>query len=166
MRMLARRDPLSERVHLTAVRCWRRLGIVAVARGLTPARRARLSPTVKAPARVKAACRHHRSNPGQPPQSAPRAARFTPRCESCRAAQREAMFEIYAFCRAVDDVADDRRPRAERLAESCSAGARISMRSMPAQPPPRLAACRAVRDIRARARKTSWPSSTAWKWMS
>jgi presqualene diphosphate synthase len=29
--------------------------------------------------------------------------------------QREAMFEIYSFCRAVDDVADDGGPRAERL---------------------------------------------------
>jgi presqualene diphosphate synthase len=35
-------------------------------------------------------------------------------------AQREAMFEIYAFCRAVDDIADDPGPRAgrrERLAQ-------------------------------------------------
>jgi phytoene synthase len=31
--------------------------------------------------------------------------------------QRDAMFEIYSFCRAVDDVADDNGPRATRLAE-------------------------------------------------
>src|ERR1700739_1410782 len=31
-------------------------------------------------------------------------------------AQREAMFEIYAFCRAVDDIADDPGPRDARLA--------------------------------------------------
>jgi phytoene synthase len=31
--------------------------------------------------------------------------------------QRDAMFEIYAFCRAVDDVADDGGPRAKRLEE-------------------------------------------------
>ena len=30
-------------------------------------------------------------------------------------AQREAMFEIYAFCRAVDDIADDPGPREPRL---------------------------------------------------
>ncbi len=30
--------------------------------------------------------------------------------------QREAMYEIYAFCRAVDDIADDGGPRDERLA--------------------------------------------------
>jgi len=31
--------------------------------------------------------------------------------------QREAMFEVYAFCRAVDDIADRDGPRAERLSE-------------------------------------------------
>jgi squalene synthase HpnD len=31
-------------------------------------------------------------------------------------ARREAMYEIYAFCRAVDDIADDGGPRAPRLA--------------------------------------------------
>ena len=30
-------------------------------------------------------------------------------------AEREAMFEIYAFCRAVDDIADDQGPRTPRL---------------------------------------------------
>ena len=33
------------------------------------------------------------------------------------AAQREAMFEIYGFCRRVDDIADSQGPRAERLLE-------------------------------------------------
>jgi presqualene diphosphate synthase len=32
-------------------------------------------------------------------------------------AQREAMFEIYSFCRQVDDIADSEGPRAERRAE-------------------------------------------------
>lgn len=32
------------------------------------------------------------------------------------ASQRQAMFEIYGFCRAVDDIADGELPRAERLA--------------------------------------------------
>jgi presqualene diphosphate synthase len=39
-----------------------------------------------------------------------RAMRILPR------SQREAMFEIYAFCRAVDDIADDPGPREGRLA--------------------------------------------------
>src|SRR6185503_13066568 len=33
------------------------------------------------------------------------------------AAQRDAMFEIYSFCRAVDDIADGDLPRAQRSAE-------------------------------------------------
>ncbi|CAM2196478.1 presqualene diphosphate synthase HpnD [Paraburkholderia sp. A1RI_3L] len=32
------------------------------------------------------------------------------------AAQRDAMYQVYAFCRAVDDIADSERPRAERAA--------------------------------------------------
>ena len=32
------------------------------------------------------------------------------------AAQREAMYQVYAFCRAVDDIADSNRPHSERLA--------------------------------------------------
>ncbi len=32
------------------------------------------------------------------------------------AAQRDAMYQVYAFCRAVDDIADSDRPRAERAA--------------------------------------------------
>jgi len=32
------------------------------------------------------------------------------------AAQRDAMYQVYAFCRAVDDIADSDRPRAERSA--------------------------------------------------
>jgi phytoene synthase len=31
--------------------------------------------------------------------------------------QRDAMFEIYSFCRRVDDIADSHGPRDERLAE-------------------------------------------------
>jgi phytoene synthase len=31
--------------------------------------------------------------------------------------QREAMYQVYAFCRAVDDIADDPGPKAERLAK-------------------------------------------------
>jgi presqualene diphosphate synthase len=54
-----------------------------------------------------------------PPQAARRASgssfysamRILPR------AQREAMFEIYSFCRQVDDVADSDRPRPERIAD-------------------------------------------------
>ncbi|WP_179402830.1 presqualene diphosphate synthase HpnD [Burkholderia guangdongensis] len=62
------------------------------------------------------------------------------------AAQRDAMFQVYAFCRAVDDIADSDLPRAERAAgldrwradiDACFAG----------RPPARLAALE--REIRA-----------------
>ena len=47
-------------------------------------------------------------------------------------AQRQAMFEIYSFCRAVDDIADEGGPRAEAPRAGCNAGAPISPRSTPA----------------------------------
>jgi phytoene synthase len=59
------------------------------------------------------------ATPETPPPAAQRAAsssfytamRIMPR------AQREAMFEIYAFCRAVDDIADNPGPRDARIAQ-------------------------------------------------
>ena len=44
------------------------------------------------------------------------AAPSTRRCASCRAPRREAMYAIYAFCRAVDDIADAGGPREPRRA--------------------------------------------------
>ena len=56
------------------------------------------------------------------------------------AAQRDAMYQVYAFCRAVDDIADSALPRAERSAglerwradiDACYAGApRASLRAL------------------------------------
>jgi phytoene synthase len=56
------------------------------------------------------------------------------------AAQRDAMYQVYAFCRAVDDIADSDLPRAERSAglerwradiDACYAGApRASLRAL------------------------------------
>jgi len=56
------------------------------------------------------------------------------------AAQRDAMYQVYAFCRAVDDIADSDLPRAERAAglerwradiDACYAGApRASLRAL------------------------------------
>ena len=63
-------------------------------------------------------------------------------------AQREAMFEIYSFCRAVDDIADDPGPREPRRAQLANAGAATSTRSMRGAPPPQLAGlAQAVRDF-------------------
>jgi presqualene diphosphate synthase len=62
-------------------------------------------------------------------------------------AQREAMFEIYGFCRKVDDIADSNAPRAERLMEL--AGWRADVNALYAgQVPPRLAGlAQPVRDF-------------------
>ena len=49
-------------------------------------------------------------------------------------AQREAMFEIYSFCRRVDDIADSDMPRVERLAEL--AHWRSDIDALYAGPPP------------------------------
>ena len=58
------------------------------------------------------------------------------------------MFEIYAFCRAVDDIADDPGPRDDAAAPRWSAGAAISRRSMAAWPPPHLSGlAQAVRNF-------------------
>jgi squalene synthase HpnD len=52
--------------------------------------------------------------------------------------QREAMFEIYGFCRRVDDIADSDRPRAERLIELAAWRADVNA-LYAGQVPPRLA---------------------------
>jgi presqualene diphosphate synthase len=53
------------------------------------------------------------------PSSAPAAksSSFYAALKILPAGQREAMFQVYAFCRAVDDIADRDGPRAERLEE-------------------------------------------------
>ena len=92
-----------------------------------------------------------RAHTGAP--SAPLAARSTRRCASCRAPQREAMFEIYSFCRAVDDIADDPGPRDARRAQLAAVAQRISTRVYRGAAPAQLAGlAQAVRDIRSRAR--------------
>jgi phytoene synthase len=53
-------------------------------------------------------------------------------------AQREAMFEIYGFCRRVDDIADSDAPRAERLIELAAWRADVNA-LYAGQVPPRLA---------------------------
>ena len=52
--------------------------------------------------------------------------------------QREAMFEIYGFCRRVDDIADSDRPRAERLIELAAWRADVNA-LYAGKTPPRLA---------------------------
>jgi presqualene diphosphate synthase len=64
-------------------------------------------------------------------------------------AQREAMFEIYGFCRKVDDIADSSGPRAERLMELAAWRADVNALYAGQLPvPPRLAGlAQPVRDF-------------------
>ena len=92
----------------------------------------------RSPARRKTAAmrEHDRSNRSRRRATRVAAARSIRRCAFCRARERDAMFEIYSFCRAVDDIADDRPARATHAARTAaSAGAPTSTRSMPAAPP-------------------------------
>ena len=79
-------------------------------------------------------------------------------------AQREAMFEIYSFCRAVDDIADDPGPREPRRAATGAVARRhrcaLSRRAAAAAR--RLGARRCAASICSA--RTSSPSSTAWRW--
>ena len=49
-------------------------------------------------------------------------------------AQREAMFQIYSFCRQVDDIADSDGPRAERLAALVNGNALLELHIAPLEP--------------------------------
>ena len=103
--ILLRRDPLSERVHLGKLGV-AGVSLLAIVKGLT--RRAGFSmpdlggPTVTDEPAAEAEQRASGS-------SFYLAMRIMPK------EQREAMFEIYSFCRKVDDIADEAGPRDVRL---------------------------------------------------
>src|SRR6476619_4515132 len=62
-------------------------------------------------------------------------------------AQREAMFEIYSFCRLVDDVADSTAPHAERSRGIADWRPRIEALYAGRPAPELLALAQAVRDF-------------------
>jgi phytoene synthase len=62
-------------------------------------------------------------------------------------AQREAMFEIYSFCRAVDDIADDSGPRDPRRGQLQQWRSDIDAVYRGAAPPPLAALAQAVREF-------------------
>jgi len=85
----------------------------------------------------------------KPPSSSHRAAgsSFYTAMKILPRPQREAMFEIYGFCRRVDDIADSNRPRAERLIELAAWRADVNA-LYAGQLPPRLAGlAKPVRDF-------------------
>ena len=161
--LLLERDPLSENVHLSkaaaardhARRRLRRIDRPVAALSIGPPKcRGGVSMALLANATAKPAAPAAGS-------SFYMAMRILPR------PQRLAMFEVYAFCRAVDDIADDtlgpRQLRLEQLARWRSdigalyAGAAASRTGRSRRVPSRSSIS---------PRLISWPSSTAWKWMS
>jgi phytoene synthase len=62
-------------------------------------------------------------------------------------AQRQAMFEIYGFCRRVDDIADSNGPRAQRLAELADWRSEIDALYAGKAGPPLAGLARAVGDF-------------------
>ena len=76
-------------------------------------------------------------SPPSPPQHAAGSSFYTA-MKILPPAQREAMFEIYSFCRRVDDIADSDGPRAERLMELAAWRADVNA-LYAGEVPPRLA---------------------------
>ena len=73
-------------------------------------------------------------------------------------AQREAMFEIYSFCRLVDDVADSTAPHAERRPQLAQWRQRIeAMYAGRSCRPISRGLAQAVNDFKLREARTSWP---------
>ena len=108
------RDPLSERVHLSA-------GLAALRRGTGRRRRRfhrRMARQLFAVRPLRGAMRNELAATVRDPSArrCRREARSMSAMRILPAAQREAMYAVYAFCRAVDDIADDGGPEQERLA--------------------------------------------------
>jgi len=99
-RMLAKHDPLSERVHLGPLEV-AGLAVLGMVRGA--------SRRFVRPASIGKEANSNEAAATASGSSFYAAMRILPR------AQRQAMYDIYAFCRAVDDIADDGGDRVERL---------------------------------------------------
>jgi len=102
MRTLGKHDPLSQRVHLGPLEV-AGVAVLGLMRGASR-RFTRPAPIGKQANNNEAAATASGS-------SFYAAMRILPR------AQRQAMYDIYAFCRAVDDIADDGGDRGQRLAQ-------------------------------------------------
>jgi len=88
-------------------------------------------------------------NEPEPTQAAERASRssFYTAMRILPRTQREAMFEIYSFCRAVDDIADDLGPGDPRRAQLQQWRSDIDAVYSGAAPPPLAALAQAVREF-------------------
>lgn len=113
VRLLASRDPLGGKVRL------RRIDMLALAAGGLLAQSARIVPSRRlVPAREAGPAA---AAPSEDAAAAVSGSSFYAAMRLMKRPQRQAMFQIYAFCRAVDDVADDgpgdRAERQARLAQ-------------------------------------------------
>ena len=79
--------------------------------------------------------------------------------------QRDAMFEIYSFCRLVDDVADSNAAPEREEGAARAMARRILRPSMPGGRRLRFGHSRRQRRISRFAERIFMPSSTAWRWM-
>ena len=148
--LLMTRDPLSERVHLT------KAGAVlhgGARRGGHACGEARSVPRASSRAGTSAMSATERQSeaPEAPATSVARSS-FYLAMRILAPEQRQAMYEVYAFCRAVDDIADDGGPRSERIAklESLAGGHRAALCRRRADRAD-ARACRARADLRSAA---------------
>jgi phytoene synthase len=102
--MLRKRDPLSERVHLKALEV-AGVAVLGVARG-----------AVRRFSKPNSIGREANSNePAADAATTASGSSFYAAMRILPRPQRQAMYDIYAFCRAVDDIADDGGDRGKRI---------------------------------------------------
>ncbi len=125
--MLKVRDPLSETVHLGPVQL---LGhsFSGMASELIAARRSGRRPVVQTGGRRMTLDDH--GGQRRVTAAAASGSSFYAAMRILPREQREAMFQIYSFCRQVDDIADSDGPRARAAGGDRSNGATISTRSI------------------------------------
>jgi squalene synthase HpnD/squalene synthase HpnC len=107
-RVLRAHDPLSERVHLNRIE----FAGVAV-RGLVQGASQRFA----RPAAAAAPANSNRPAPANEAATAASGSSFYAAMRILPRPQRQAMYDVYAFCRAVDDIADEAGDRGERQAQ-------------------------------------------------
>lgn len=113
--ILAARDPLSEPSHLSAAGV-AGISMMAVLKGTSRRLARRLAAGFHKPRDAGAPVPEAELPTTEPARSASGSSFYTAMRILPRQ-KREAMFEIYSFCRAVDDIADDTGPRGERLVQ-------------------------------------------------
>jgi hydroxysqualene synthase len=138
-RILRAHDPLSERVHLGRLE-FAGLAVLGVVQGA--------SRRLGRPASIGAAANSNRAAPAAEAATAASGSSFYAAMRILPRPQRQAMYDVYAFCRAVDDIADEAGDRGERLARLAQWRRDIDAIYAGA-PPPRLASlAKAVRAFR------------------